>query len=196
MVIDHHAHKGADLIEIDAPRDRHHGQHEKACIRCVPDRPLFDREQALRTADQLIGTLVKAVELEIELELVTPCVERSQALDKVRIRSEPESIGVDVNLTDTPLEADFDEALEVRVDGWLAARQLHHVGIALPGLKQPVQFPCELLDGHLPREVWRRGRVTRRAAQIALLRDLEDEGAAVAEQTALATAAEVGSIGV
>ena len=74
------------------------------------------------------------------------------------------------------------------MDSGFAPGELYDVGVALSTLDQMVELVCEFLEPQMPGVLGRRSSEARRARQIALLSDLEDEGAAVIDRAAAGAA--------
>ncbi len=117
--------------------------------------------------------LLEAVELQIHLEAGHV---RGQTLREGGVLRDADAVGVQHQVLDGALLRGIEDVPESRMDGWLAARDLHDVRLAF-GRDDGIQHAFDVLEAAVGLAFRSRGGVTRGTAQVARIRHL-DQGEA------------------
>lgn len=122
---------------------------------------------------QYVGA--KGVELEIDLEARR---EFREAFREVRLIRDAYAIGVHHEMSHWPLSRQFQNLEELRVHSRLAPRNLDDGRLAFVR-NGPVQHALDLLQAAVRLSLGPAARVARRAAQVAVVRYLDEQRTAV-----------------
>jgi hypothetical protein len=155
------------------------------------DRSQFLRDERLASQFDRRG-LAKSVELQIGLQPMSPI---PHAASEVAIAGDPEAVRVDHHHIDRLPAGVFENLVEGRVQGRLAAGKLQHFGPTFD-LHQPVDRPLDLFEGEMTASRSARG-VAHRAVEIAARSNFDQADACVllvlGAQAAVERAAAVGA---
>ena len=185
-------HDLADLVVIDAALDRHH-QGGRDAVPLQAFKRLVAHAPQVRAAQVHQGVAPERIELEIDFE---PALALGEALDEIGFLRDPDAVGVDHGVADRPPPHRIENGEEIRMQGRLAARQLHQVRLAF-ARHQHVEHTLNSREGQV-RGLLRRGiGKADRAGEIAVLVDLDQRQAGmllvVGAEPAVERAAEFGA---
>ncbi len=132
----------AQLTVVQAAFDRGDEGDGQAVLGTCVQGGLLGRPQ-VPTSKRQMGGLGQPVELQVD---VGPLGQGSQVVDELAVMSEPQSVGVEVEMADTLLGGEAQEVEDLRVDGRLAAGEHDHLRLTLRADKG-VQASLDLVEG-------------------------------------------------
>ena len=127
------AHDGADFVLVHTALDGWNQNHRAADFRQPVQRAQFLGKKIGLAANDAIGLALEAVELEID---VRP--DPRQLIKETVVGGDALAVGVQHHVGDAAPPRRLHHGDDPRMDGRLAARKLHHLGIAF-GRDQMVQ---------------------------------------------------------
>ena len=163
------AHDGADLVVVDAALDRADQRRRDVARLEVGQRLAADARQ--RGAAQVLQRrVVQRIELQVDLE-ARP--ELGQRIDEGGILGDADAVGVQHHVLDRPAPRRGDDLEDLRMDGGLAARDLHQVGLAF-ARHQGVEHALDLGQAAMGVPLGRGIGEADRTGEVAGLVDLDD----------------------
>ncbi len=186
-------HDRADFAVVDAAL---HGDHQRG--RDAVPFEIFQRLAAhppqVRAAQVHQRVALERIELQIDFE---PALALGQLRDEIRLLRDAQAVGIDHHVADRAAARLVEDREELRMQGRLAAGNLHQVGLAL-ARDQRVEHARHRRDRQVFRLLRRGLRKAHRTGEIAVLVDLDQRQArmlfVIRAQPAIVRAAELGAV--
>ncbi len=129
----------ADLVLVDALLDRGDERHRQPQLGGAVERPLLVGAEVL-AADREVRLALEAVELQVQMR-----AQLGELLAEAAVAREPDPVRVQHHRADSLRLGERDHLEDLRMDRRLAARELHHLRLALGG-DEAAEHEVDLLE--------------------------------------------------